>query len=95
MPSRANLATGDDVHRTGYRDSAAPYDGRVPSRHHRVRAVAREPAAERTVDSPWIAIEPSPETVKPQVCSNHVAAAGYDPDRSDAVLVLGTLGLMT
>ena len=38
VPSRASLATGDYVHRTGYWDSAAAYDGRVPSWHHRVRA---------------------------------------------------------
>ena len=37
VPSRASLATGDYVHRTGYWDSAAAYDGRVPSWHHRVR----------------------------------------------------------
>ena len=37
VPSRAILATGDYVHRTGYWDSAAAYDGRVPSWHHRVR----------------------------------------------------------
>ena len=37
VPSRAALATGDYVHRTGYWDSAAAYDGRVPSWHHRVR----------------------------------------------------------
>ncbi len=37
VPSRASLATGEYVHRTGYWDSAAPYDGRVPSWHHRLR----------------------------------------------------------
>ena len=37
VPSRASLATGDYVHRIGYWDSAAAYDGRVPSWHHRVR----------------------------------------------------------
>ena len=37
VPSRASLATGDYVHRVGYWDSAAAYDGRVPSWHHRVR----------------------------------------------------------
>jgi len=37
VPSRASLATGDYVHRTGYWDSAAAYDGRVPSWHHRAR----------------------------------------------------------
>ena len=42
VPSRASLATGDYVHRTGYWDSAAAYDGRVPSWHHRVREAGRE-----------------------------------------------------
>ena len=42
VPSRASLATGDYVHRTGYWDSAAAYDGRVPSWHHRVRAAGRD-----------------------------------------------------
>ena len=37
VPSRASLATGDYVHRIRYWDSAAAYDGRVPSWHHRVR----------------------------------------------------------
>ena len=37
VPSRASLATGDYVHRIGYWDSAAAYDGRIPSWHHRVR----------------------------------------------------------
>ena len=37
VPSRASLATGDYVHRIGCWDSAAAYDGRVPSWHHRVR----------------------------------------------------------
>ena len=37
VPSRASLATGDYVHRIGYWDSAAAYDGRVRSWHHRVR----------------------------------------------------------
>ena len=42
VPSRASLATGDYVHRIGYWDSAAAYDGRVPSWHHRVRAAGRD-----------------------------------------------------
>ena len=42
VPSRASLATGDYVHRTGYWDSAAAYDGRVPSWHHRVRAAGHD-----------------------------------------------------
>ena len=42
VPSRASLATGDYVHRIGYWDSAAAYDGRVPSWHHRVRAAGHD-----------------------------------------------------
>ena len=42
VPSRASLATGDYVHRTGYWDSAAPYDGKVRSWHHRVRDAGHE-----------------------------------------------------
>ena len=42
VPSRASLATGDYVHRIGYWDSAAAYDGRIPSWHHRVRDAGHE-----------------------------------------------------
>ena len=42
VPSRASLATGDYVHRTGYWDSAAAYDGGLPSWHHRVREAGHE-----------------------------------------------------
>ena len=42
VPSRASLATGDYVHRIGYWDSAAAYDGRIPSWHHRVRAAGHD-----------------------------------------------------
>ena len=42
VPSRASLATGDYAHLTGYWDSAAAYDGGVPSWHHRVRAAGRD-----------------------------------------------------
>ena len=45
VPSRACLATGEYVHRTGYWDSAAAYDGRVPSWHHRVREAGYDVAA--------------------------------------------------
>ena len=45
VPSRASLATGDHVHRIGYWDSAAAYDGRVPSWHHRVRAAGHDMVA--------------------------------------------------
>ena len=42
VPSRASLATGDYVHRIGYWDSAAAYDGRIPSWHHRVRKAGHD-----------------------------------------------------
>ena len=45
VPSRACLATGNYVHRTGYWDSAKPYDGHTPSWHHRVRSAGHEVVA--------------------------------------------------
>ena len=45
VPSRASLATGNHVHRTGYWDSAAAYDGRIPSWHHRVRDAGHDVAS--------------------------------------------------
>ena len=45
VPSRACLATGNYVHRTGYWDSAKPYDGRIPSWHHRVRSAGHDVVA--------------------------------------------------
>ena len=37
VPARASLATGQYVHQIGYWDNAFPYDGAVPSWHHRLR----------------------------------------------------------
>ena len=37
VPVRASLATGRYVHKVGYWDNGHPYDGRVPSWHHRLR----------------------------------------------------------
>lgn len=37
VPARASLATGQYVHRIGYWDNAFPYEGAVPSWHHRLR----------------------------------------------------------
>lgn len=37
VPVRASLATGRYVHQIGYWDNGHPYDGRVPSWHHRLR----------------------------------------------------------
>ena len=45
VPSRASLATGDYVHRTGYWDSAKPYDGATRSWHHRVRDAGHDMVA--------------------------------------------------
>ena len=45
VPSRASLATGDYVHRTGYWDSAKPYDGGTPSWHHRARDAGHDMVA--------------------------------------------------
>ncbi|GIX48992.1 MAG: sulfatase [Candidatus Tectimicrobiota bacterium] len=38
VPARASLATGRYVHRIRYWDNAHPYDGRIPSWAHRLRA---------------------------------------------------------
>ncbi|MFW6024130.1 MAG: sulfatase-like hydrolase/transferase [Dichotomicrobium sp.] len=38
VPARASFATGRYVHQIGYWDNAHPYDGRVESWHHRLRA---------------------------------------------------------
>ena len=38
VPARASFATGLFVHQHGYWDNADPYDGRVPSWHHVLRA---------------------------------------------------------
>ncbi len=42
VPARASLATGRYVHQTRFWDNAIPYDGSVPSWHHRLRAAGRE-----------------------------------------------------
>jgi len=42
VPARAAIATGRDVHETGYWSSAEPYDGAVPSWGHRLRAGGME-----------------------------------------------------
>lgn len=38
VPARASLATGRYVHQDGYWDNAKPYEGSVPSWHHRLAA---------------------------------------------------------
>ena len=38
VPERASLATGRYVHQIGFWDNGHPYDGSVPSWHHRLRA---------------------------------------------------------
>ena len=42
VPTRAALACGDHVHRTGFWDSATPYDGSAPTWMHRVRDAGHE-----------------------------------------------------
>lgn len=37
VPARASLATGRYVHQIGHWDNAFPYDGQIPSWHHRLR----------------------------------------------------------
>ena len=38
VPARASLATGRYVHQIGNWDNGQPYDGSVPSWHHRLRS---------------------------------------------------------
>ena len=45
VPSRAALAAGRYVHRIRFWDNAIPYDGSVPSWHHRVREAGHEVTA--------------------------------------------------
>ncbi len=45
VPSRAALATGRHVHRIRFWDNAIPYDGSVPSWHHRLRDSGHEVTA--------------------------------------------------
>ena len=42
VPTRAALACGDYVHRTGFWDSATPYDGSAATWMHRVRDAGHE-----------------------------------------------------
>ena len=42
VPARAALATGRYVHQVRFWDNAIPYDGSVPSWHHRVRAAGHD-----------------------------------------------------
>jgi choline-sulfatase len=45
VPSRASIATGNYIHRTGYWDNAQAYDGRVLSWGHRLLLAGRRVAA--------------------------------------------------
>lgn len=45
VPSRASLATGRYVHKIRFWDNAIPYDGSVPSWHHRLRQAGHEVVA--------------------------------------------------
>ena len=42
VPSRASLATGQYVHKIGFWDNGIPYDGSVPSWHHRLKEAGRK-----------------------------------------------------
>lgn len=42
VPSRASLATGQYVHKIRFWDNGIPYDGSVPSWHHRLKAAGHE-----------------------------------------------------
>jgi choline-sulfatase len=37
VPARASFATGKYIHQIGFWDNADPYDGSIPSWHHRLR----------------------------------------------------------
>src|SRR5882762_4829528 len=45
VPSRAALATGRHVHQIRFWDNAIPYDGSVPTWHHRLREAGHEVTA--------------------------------------------------
>ena len=45
VPSRAALATGRHVHKIRFWDNGIPYDGSVPSWHHRLRQAGHEVAS--------------------------------------------------
>jgi choline-sulfatase len=40
IPARASFATGKYIHQIGFWDNADPYDGSIPSWHHRLRAAS-------------------------------------------------------
>src|SRR5712692_6735316 len=42
VPARAALATGRYVHKIRFWDNAIPYDGSIPSWHHRLKAAGHE-----------------------------------------------------
>ena len=42
IPARATFATGRYIHEIGYWDNADPYEGSVPSWHHRLRDAGHE-----------------------------------------------------
>jgi len=42
VPARASLATGRYPHRIRFWDNAIPYDGSVPSWHHRLKVAGHE-----------------------------------------------------
>jgi hypothetical protein len=42
IPARASFATGKYIHQIGFWDNADPYDGSVPSWHHRLREAGHQ-----------------------------------------------------
>src|SRR6266702_3116721 len=42
IPARAAFATGKYIHQIGFWDNADPYDGSIPSWHHRLRAAGHQ-----------------------------------------------------
>jgi choline-sulfatase len=42
IPARASFATGKYIHQIGFWDNADPYDGSIPSWHHRLREAGHE-----------------------------------------------------
>jgi choline-sulfatase len=45
VPARASLATGRYIHQVGFWDNADPYDGSIPSWHHRARDAGHDVVA--------------------------------------------------
>ncbi len=42
IPARASFATGKYIHQIGFWDNADPYDGSIPSWHHKLREAGHQ-----------------------------------------------------